>query len=93
MTVRVFRPDGAVAPLGHHISPPRRVLAGARIGVLDNGKPNAGLLMTYVADRLAERTGSPPPLVLLKNAAHPAPDDVLDRLRTEVDVVLTGSAD
>ena len=93
MTVRMFRPDGVVGEQGHHLAPARRVLTGARIGVLDNRKPNAGLLMTHVAERLAERAGSPPPLVLTKNAAHPAPDDVLDRLRAEVDLVITGSAD
>ena len=93
MTVRVFRPDGVVGEQGHHVSPARRVLAGARIGVLDNMKPNAGLLMTYVAERLAERAGSSPPLVLSKNAAHPAPDHVLEQLREQVDLVITGSAD
>ena len=55
MTVRIYRPDGAVGEQGHRISPPRRVLAGARIGVLDNLKPNAGTLMTYVAGQLAEK--------------------------------------
>ena len=93
MSVQVMRPDGAIAEAGHTLAPARRVLTGARIGVLDNGKPNAGLLMTYVADRLAERAGSVKPLVLRKNAAHPAPDEVLDQLRSEVDLVITGSAD
>lgn len=93
MTVRILRPDGTVAPEGHRLSPPRRVLTGARIGVLDNRKPNAGLLMGYVAERLAERAGGPPPLVLEKNAAHPAPPEVIERLVKEVDLVLTGSAD
>lgn len=93
MTIRILRPDGAVAQGGHHLAPSRRVLAGARIGVLENRKPNAGVIMTHVAERLAERAGGPPPLVLDKNAAHPAPEEVMARLVGEVDLVLTGSAD
>jgi hypothetical protein len=91
--VKIFRPDGAIAQPPHTLTPGRRVLAGARIGVLDNLKPNAGLLMTTVAEPLAERAGTGAPLVLTKNAAQPAPEEVLDQLRREVDLVLTGSAD
>lgn len=90
---RIIRPDGPVVDQVHHLAPARRVLAGARIGVLDNRKPNAGLLMTFVAERLAERAGGPAPFVLTKNAAQPAPREVLDELVREADLVLTGSAD
>jgi len=90
---KIYRPDGAVAQPGHALAPPRRVLAGARIGVLDNGKPNAGLLMMTVAKQLAERAGTGAPVQLVKNAAHRAPEEVLDQLRREVDLVVTGSAD
>jgi hypothetical protein len=91
--VKIFRPDGAITQPSHALSPGRRVLAGARIGVLDNLKPNAGLLMTTAAAPLAERAGTGTPLVLTKNAAQPAPQEVLDQLRGDVDLVLTGSAD
>jgi nucleotide-binding universal stress UspA family protein len=90
---RIIRPDGPVVDQAHHRAPPRRVLAGARIGVLDNQKPNAGVLMGFVAERLAERAGGPPPVVLTKNAAQPAPQEVIDALVREADLVLTGSAD
>jgi hypothetical protein len=93
MTISMFRPDGPVMEVPHQLARPRRVLAGARIGVLDNGKPNAGLLMTYVAGRLAERAGGEPPLVLRKNAALAAPEEMIAQLVKEVDLVLTGSAD
>ena len=89
----MYRPDGQVAQPARQLAPGRRSLAGARIGVLDNGKPNAGLLMLTVANQLARRAGVPAPLHLVKNAAKPCPEDVLDHLRSEVDVVLTGSAD
>jgi hypothetical protein len=93
MALRMFRPDGDIAEPGRQLAPPRWGLSGARIGVLDNRKPNAGLLMTHVAEVLSERAGGPGPLVLEKNAAHPAPDEVLTQLAKEVDLVVTGSAD
>jgi hypothetical protein len=49
--------------------------------------------MLTVANQLAQRAGAPAPLHIVKNAAKPCPEDVLDHLRSEVDVVLTGSAD
>ena len=91
--MKIFRPDGGIAQPAHFLTPGRRVLAGARIGVLDNLKPNAGLLMTTVAGQLAERAGTGAPLVLTKNAANPAPEEVIRQLEQEVDLVLTGSAD
>jgi len=93
VSFKIYRPDGEVAQPGHTLAPPKRVLAGARIGVLDNGKPNAGLLMMTVARQLAERAGTGEPVQLVKNAAHPAPEEVLEQLRKEVALVLTGSAD
>jgi len=91
--MKMYRPDGEVTQPDRLLAPGRRSLSGARIGVLDNGKPNAGLLMLTVASQLAQRAGSPTPLHVVKNAAKPCPEDVLDHLRSEVDVVLTGSAD
>ena len=93
MSLEILRPDGAVTQPAHHLAPGRALLTGARIGVLDNMKPNAGLLMTTVANQLAARAGTPTPIVLPKNAAKPAPEEHLARLREEVDLVITGSAD
>lgn len=93
-TLVVHAPDG---PTGSRRVTPARapaVLAGVRIGVLDNRKPNARLLLTTVAERLAVRTGARIALVTEKaNAAVQAEADVVERLRVEVDVVLTGSGD
>lgn len=91
--MRIYRPDGEVTQPPHSLAPGRRVLAGARIGVLDNLKPNAGLLMVAAANQLAERAGTGAPVVHTKNAAQPAPEEVIEELQHSVDLVLTGSAD
>lgn len=91
--MRIYTPDGAIGEEPGPLAATRPVLSGARIGILDNTKPNAGVLLGRMADRIAERTGAEVRLVETKNAALAAPDDVLARLEKEVDVVLTGSAD
>ena len=94
---KIYAPDGALGrpPVALAASPP--VLGGLRIGVLDNGKPNARLIMVRAASQLAERTGARLTVVTDKgpnhNAATPCSDEVLDRLGKEVDLVITGSAD
>jgi hypothetical protein len=97
MTVRVFAPEGAVGAPRVQRAPALPVLAGLRIGVLDNEKPNARLLMVRVAERLASRTGAIVALVTDKgpgaNAATPCTGETIERIGKEVDLVLTGSAD
>lgn len=91
--MKIHTPTGGIGPepVGLASVPP--VLAGKRIGILDNTKPNAGLLLNRLASRLAERTGASVALVETKNAALAAPDDVVARLTDGADLVLTGSAD
>ena len=97
MSISVYAPDGEVGPEPAALTAGPRVLTGLRIGVLDNGKPNAGLLLARVGEQLAARTGAVVALVTEKgpgaNAATPCMEAVFERLRTECDVVLTGSAD
>lgn len=90
--MRIYAPEGSVGSQPAALAPPADVLAGKRIGILDNSKPNAGLLLGRMADRLSARTGATVEVVERKNGALPAPDDLLARL-AEADVVLTGSAD
>jgi hypothetical protein len=95
--VKVYAPDGEAAPAPAGLAPPRTVLSGTRIGVLDNGKPNAALLLTRVGEQLSARTGARLTLVTEKgpgaNAATPCTPEVMDELVATCDVVLTGSAD
>lgn len=90
---RIYTPVGATGPEPVQLAPSPAVLAGQRIGILDNTKPNAGVLLRRMAAKLSERTGATVGPVETKNAALAAPDDVIARLSKEVELVLTGSAD
>ncbi len=91
--MKVYAPDGAVGSPVVARAPSVPVLTGKRIGILDNTKPNAGALLERLAQRLVSRTGAVLGVVEAKNAALAAPDEVIARLQSEVDLVLTGSAD
>ena len=95
--MQIYAPDGSIGAPTSPRSPGRPVLASLRIGVLDNAKPNARLVMVRAAEQLAARTGARLELVTDKgpghNAATPCSSEVIDRLAREVDLVLTGSAD
>ena len=96
----VYLPDSEPGPETAALAPSPTSLAGKRIAVLDNGKPNAATVMTRAAETLAARTGAEVSLVTKKgpqgmsaNAAIPVADDIFERLLAEADVVITGAAD
>ena len=95
--MKVYAPDGATGRPPRTLAPSRPTLRGLRLGVLDNGKPNARLLMVRAAEQVANRTGATVQLVTTKgpghNASTPSTDEVLAQLTKEVDLVITGSAD
>jgi nucleotide-binding universal stress UspA family protein len=92
--MQIYSPEGAVGAAPHAPTASPAVLTGLRVAVLDNGKPNARLLLERLADRLAERAGATVSLVVAKGtAATPAEPEVLDALREGADLVVTGSAD
>jgi hypothetical protein len=91
--VTVLSPEGAVASAPAARAAPLPTLAGRRIAVLDNRKPNARLLLTTLAERLAARTDATIALVAAKaTAAEPAEPEILRQLEA-AHVVVTGSAD
>jgi len=100
MTTRIYRPDGVIGQPPLELAATPSSLAGMRIGVLDNGKPNAALVMTRLARSLATRVDAEVSLVTKKgpqgrsaNAAIPCAPDVFERVVAESDVVITGTAD
>ena len=90
--MNVLSPLGAtpdtVKPLGKR----RPSLAGLRIGVLDNSKPNADVLLGGVAEALAARApGATIRRWTKPGASHPAA--MMDDIVARADVLLTASAD
>jgi hypothetical protein len=90
--MRVLSPLGVTKVAGHPLAPRRRTLAGCRIGVLDNSKPNAGVLLDRVAELLVARSGAGSVRRWTKPGSSRAAAN-LDEIAASVDVVLTGSAD
>jgi 5-deoxy-D-glucuronate isomerase len=91
--VHLVSPEGRVHVPRAPLAPPPAELAGLRIAVLDNGKPNAVLLMTEIARRVAARNDARLALVVAKGtAATPAEPEILQQLEA-ADLVVTGSAD
>jgi hypothetical protein len=92
--ILVASPEGAVVHRRRRLAAPPAVLAGNRVAVLVNGKPNARLLLSTVAQDLASTTGMRlGPVLGKRSAAEPADAEVLDNLRRSAEVVLTGSGD
>ena len=50
----IYRPDGDVDADTTALAPPVRDLGGARVAVLDNGKPNAVVAMRYDATEVMQ---------------------------------------
>jgi hypothetical protein len=72
----------------------REGLRGARVGLLENGKQNASLFLTDVADILRERYGAGEARLRRKeNFAQPAPQELIDQLSSESDLVVIGIGD
>jgi hypothetical protein len=69
-------------------------LAGARVGLMDNTKHNAALLLAEIGTLLATEHGAAVTVEATKaNFAAPAPADLVERYREGCDVVITGVGD
>jgi hypothetical protein len=69
-------------------------LTGARVGLMDNTKHNAALLLAEIGSLLAAEHGATVTVEGTKaNFAAPAPGDLVDRYREACDVVITGVGD
>ena len=88
----VYDPTADPKALGAQLAPRLATLRGARAGILDNGKANAGTLMLAVAKRLQESHGAGEIVKREKPVAGPPSSQVLDALAA-CDVALVGSAD
>jgi hypothetical protein len=97
MTSAILDPtglSGKSTSVGLTLAPRRGELGGARVGLLENGKQNASLFLTEVADILRERYGAGEARLRRKeNFAQPAPQELIDQLSSESDLVVIGIGD
>ncbi|HWL60911.1 MAG TPA: UGSC family (seleno)protein [Microbacteriaceae bacterium] len=85
---------GATTASTAQSAPPLESLAGLRVGLLENTKRNAAAILDVIGASLqrSDQVGELIPMTK-ENFALPLPDDLLERLTTECDVVLIGVGD
>ena len=90
--IRLYDPTAEPRAVAVQLAPRLPTLAGTRIGILDNGKANAGTLMLAVARTLQARHGAGEIVKRQKPVAGPPSPQVLEAL-AQCDLTLVGSAD
>jgi hypothetical protein len=90
--IRLYDPTAEPRAVAAKLAPRLQSLAGKRVGILDNGKANAGTLMLAVAGILQERYGVKEIVKREKPVAGPPAPEILAAL-SECDFALVGSAD
>lgn len=101
----IYRPDGEPGSEPLSITPGPTSLAGVRIGVMENAKPNSDVVMGHAAEIMAARVGGTVTVLTGKRLPNSAEFDnakgdemgisegVLQLLKEKADVVITGVAD
>jgi hypothetical protein len=87
----VYDPTAEPRAQAVELAPRLASLAGRRAGILDNGKHNAGLLMSAVVERLRPHGVTEVVIRQKPVAGPPSPEVVADLSRC--DFILVGSAD
>ncbi|HEY2992433.1 MAG TPA: hypothetical protein VGM22_06460 [Methylomirabilota bacterium] len=90
--IRLYDPTAEPRAVAAKLAPRLAGLQGKRIGILDNGKANAGTLMLAVARRLQESYGAGEIVKREKPVAGPPSAEALEAL-AQCDLTLVGSAD
>jgi hypothetical protein len=92
--LRIYSPEGGIGRPTRSLAASPEVLSGQRLAILDNGKPNAVVVMQRLAEKLVERAGVEFVGVFAKgSAATPCEPELLAEIQSRADLVLTGSAD
>ncbi|MBO0832465.1 MAG: hypothetical protein J2P28_07775 [Actinobacteria bacterium] len=79
---------------GLSLAPRPERLAGIRIGLMDNTKHNAALLLSEIGKLLTAEQGASVTVESTKpNFAAPAPADLVEKYRASCDAVITGVGD
>ena len=92
--MEILDPVGSTSAVSRTLAPRPAGLTGAVIGVLDNSKPNARVLLEGVARALAQKVGARDVKIWGKpGASIGATTAVLDQIAAQCGAVLTASAD
>ncbi|HEV8615653.1 MAG TPA: hypothetical protein VGU22_09165 [Methylomirabilota bacterium] len=91
-SIRLYDPTAEPRAVAAQLAPRLSSLGGKRIGILDNGKANAGTLMLAVAKILQERHGAGEIVKRDKGVAGPPSPEILEAL-SKCDLALVGSSD
>ncbi len=92
--MEILDPVGSTSAASRTLAPRPASLAGIVIGVLDNSKPNARVLLEGVARGLAQKLGARDVKMWRKpGASIGATPAVLDEIASQCGAVLTASAD
>lgn len=91
-TIKVYDPTAEPRRSGGSLAKRLASLRGARAGILDNGKANAGTLMVAIVEGLQKSHGVGAMVKRQKPVAGPPSPEVLRDL-AGCDFVLVGSAD
>ena len=92
---QILDPRGTAPDVGgRRLAPRDGTLSGKTIGLLNNSKPNAGVVLERLGEVLAQRYGARTvPMRAKPSFAVPAADAQLGELVAECDVVVTGVGD
>ena len=91
-SIRLYDPTAEPRAVVAQLAPRLASLEGKRIGILDNGKANAGTLMLAVTKILQERYGAGEIVKRDKPVAGPPSPEALEAL-ARCDLALVGSAE
>ena len=91
----ILSPEGTSHAKQHRLAPRRfTTLDGVRLGLLGNSKLNADAVLLAVGDLLKERYAVESVFMRSKPTfSKPAPDELIDEVIQNSDVVLTGVGD
>src|SRR5438270_5757240 len=94
-TEAILSPEGTSHAKQHRLAPRRFTsLDGVRLGLLGNSKLNADAVLLAIGDLLKERYAIESVFFRSKpNFGKPAPDDIVQEVVDNSDVVVTGVGD
>lgn len=95
----LVNPCGVASPPRYHLASrpsglPRAILGGTVLGLLDNGKTNAGIILDEIGKVLQKQYGFAEVIHIRKpGVAHPWPETLLNDLRARCTMVVNGVGD